>query len=203
MDAFRECAEHGRIGGRIDSQGCTVLVLEPNDRFFAGLTLLGKNQLVKTLRELTMVSPSNHRVSFHSGGEIPVPVPEGLGAVGIKWEKYGTLVDVLPIMLPNRTLRLQCRARLSEIDSSLSFSISGATVPAVRDQEIETEGEVPRGKTLVLAGLVKTVVEYENVEPPASAPKSARHPEALESRNELETVVLITPELPGTHEPPR
>ena len=48
-------------------------MLDPNDRFFSALELLGKKGLVKTLSEPTIGGVSGRPASFHAGGEIPVP----------------------------------------------------------------------------------------------------------------------------------
>jgi hypothetical protein len=204
VDALSEYTQQGVVAApnRFDS---AATVLDPKDRFFSALELLGKRDLVKKLSDPTMVTASNQKASFHSGGEFPIPVPQGAGAIGIEWKKYGTILDFHPVVLRNQTIRLECRALFSEIDSAHSTTVTGTTVPGLRSQEMDTSADVRAGRTLVISGLVQTLTEAENVDAPAAAPneKSDRQRVVRETRNEIETLFLLTPELVSDAAPKR
>jgi pilus assembly protein CpaC len=198
VDALRENTDDAVISalGTFGS-GTACVALAPDDRFFTTLESLAKKGLMKLVADPTIGALSGRSASFHSGGEIPVPESRSLGTTSISWKKYGTQLDFVAIAAPRRMIRLDCRARVSEIDRTLRFVIDGTAVPALRDQEVETSAEVRAGQTLVIGGLVQTYMEAENVELPGSGStgKSDKNHVVQEIRNEVETLFLLTPEL--------
>jgi pilus assembly protein CpaC len=67
-----------------------------------------------------------------------VPIPEGLGSVGIQFEEFGTRMHFLPIVLGNGKVHLEVEVELSEPSSG------GAT------QRAHTAVELERGQTFVM-----------------------------------------------------
>ena len=55
--------------------------------------------MTKILAEPRLVTISGKPASFLSGGEQAVPVPAGLGQVGVQFEEFGTRLNFLPIVL--------------------------------------------------------------------------------------------------------
>jgi pilus assembly protein CpaC len=173
-------------------------VLSGGSEFFGVLEALRQNNLAKILAEPTLVTVSGRPAFFNSGGEFPVPVPQGLGTVAIEYRKYGTQVDFVPIVLGNGNIRLEVRPRVSEIDPSRSVEVMGTSVPGVRLREVDTGVEMMAGQTLAIAGLVQTRVESENRGIPwvSDVPYlGAMFRRVHEENNEVELLVLVTPEL--------
>lgn len=187
-------------GGVVASSAATFLfsVVSGGNEFFGVLEALRQNNLAKILAEPTLVTVSGRPAFFNSGGEFPVPVPQGLGTVGIEYRKYGTQVDFVPIVLGNGNIRLEVRPRVSEIDPSRSTVIEGTSVPGVRVREVDTGVEMMAGQTLAIAGLVQTRIEAENRGIPwvSDVPYlGAMFRRVHEENNEVELVILVTPEL--------
>jgi pilus assembly protein CpaC len=153
---------------------------------------------MKIMSEPTLVTVSGRAASFNSGGEIPVPEPQSLGTISISWKKYGTQIDFVPIVLGNGRIRLEVRPRISELDETQSFNISGTQVPGIKAREADTGVELQAGQTLAIAGLVQTLVQSSNTGLPwiSEVPYlGAAFRNVKETRNEVELLILVTPEL--------
>jgi pilus assembly protein CpaC len=134
---------------------------------------------------------------FQVGGEFPILVPQSLGTSSVDFKKYGTQVDFVPIVLGNGRIRLEVRPRVSEIDESRNVTVGSSSVPGLRVREVETGVEMSSGQTLAIAGLVQTRVEAENLGLPfiSEFPYiGAAFRRVKEQRNEVELLILVTPE---------
>jgi Flp pilus assembly secretin CpaC len=67
------------------------------------LERLEKRERVKILSQPRLVCLSGAPASFLCGGEQAVPVPAGLGQVGVQFEEFGIRVDLLPVLLEGAT----------------------------------------------------------------------------------------------------
>jgi pilus assembly protein CpaC len=179
-------------------------VVDGNNGFFGFLDLLRRNNLAKVLAEPTLVATSGRPASFHSGGEFPILVPQGLGNIAVEYRQYGTRVDYVPFVLGNGRVRLEVRPTVSEVDPSRSVSLGNSTVPALRSRWVDTAVEMRSGQTLALAGLLQTRVESENRGIPwlADLPwAGAAFRRVTETNNEIELLILVTPEFVDAMDP--
>jgi len=166
-----------------------------NSSFFGVLNALRQNDLAKVLSEPTLVTQSGRPAYFRVGGEIPYSVSQGLGAVSIEWKSYGTRVDFVPFVLGNGKIRLEVRPQVSEVDNTRSLV---AGVPAIKVRETDTGVELEAGQTLAIAGLVQTRVEAQNRGLPwvSDVPYlGALFRRVREENNDIETLILVTPEI--------
>jgi pilus assembly protein CpaC len=166
--------------------------------FYGVLEAMRQDNLMKIMSEPTLVTVSGRAASFNSGGEIPVPEPQSLGTISISWKKYGTQIDFVPIVLGNGRIRLEVRPRISELDSTQSVTVSGTTVPGIKAREADTGVELQAGQTLAIAGLVQTLIESQNSGLPwiSEVPYlGAAFRQVKETKNEVELLILVTPEL--------
>ena len=60
---------------------------------------------------------SGRPASFLVGGEQAVPVPAGLGQVGVQFEEFGTRLNFLPIVLGNGKIHLEVEPEVSDLDA--------------------------------------------------------------------------------------
>ena len=169
--------------------------------FFGTLEALRQDDLAKICSEPTLVTQSGRPAYFNVGGEIPYAVSQGLGAVSIEWKNYGTRLDFVPFVLGNGRIRLDVRPQVSEVDNSRS-QVSG--VPAIKIREADCGLELEAGQTAAFAGLVQTRVEAQKRGLPwvMDLPYIGglfRH-ETHES-NEIETLILVTPEIAEALDP--
>ena len=168
-----------------------------NSTFFGFLNALRRYELMKVLAEPTLTTVSGRPAFFNAGGEFPILIPQSLGTVSIQYQKYGTQVDFVPIVLGNGNIRLEVKPRVSEIDSTRSVTINGTTVPGLRVREVDTAVEMKAGQTLALAGLVQNRVESIQ----AGIPWLSDVPylgvpfrKTADTMNEVELLVLVTPQ---------
>ena len=168
-----------------------------NSTFFGFLNALRRYELMKVLAEPTLTTVSGRPAFFNAGGEFPILIPQSLGTVSIQYQKYGTQVDFVPIILGNGNIRLEVKPRVSEIDQTRSVTINGTTVPGLRVREVDTAVEMKAGQTLALAGLVQNRVESIQ----AGIPWLADVPylgvpfrKTADAMNEVELLILVTPQ---------
>jgi pilus assembly protein CpaC len=188
-------------GGTISNVGTGTFnfnVVDGGSAFFGVLDALRQDNLAKVMADPTLVTVSGRPASFNVGGEFPVPVPQSLGTISIEYKKYGTQLDFVPIVLGSGHIRLEIRPRVSEIDESRSLTIAGTTVPGLRSREVETGVEMQAGQTLAIAGLVYYRTEAMNRGLPwvSEVPYlGAAFRKTSEESNEIELLILVTPEL--------
>jgi len=173
-------------------------VLNGSSAFFGVLEAMRNDQLMKVLAEPTLVTVSGRPAFFNVGGEFPILVPQSLGTVSIEFKRFGTQVDFVPIVLGNGRIRLEVRPRVSEIDNTRSVEIDSTTVPGLRVREVDTGVEMEAGQTLAIAGLVQNRVEAQRKGLPwvSDMPYlGALFRKVEEHNNEIELLMLVTPEL--------
>ncbi len=166
--------------------------------FFGVLDALRQDNLLKVTAEPTLVAESGQAASFNVGGKVAYPSPQGLGTVGIEFIEYGTNVNFVPIVLGNGKIRLEVRPTISAPDSANGTTISGTTVPGFLERKADTAVELMAGQTLAIAGLVESRIESENHGLPwiSEVPYlGAAFRTVQENVNEVELLILVTPEL--------
>src|SRR5262249_32143397 len=84
----------------------------PSFPFSAMLSLLEATGLSKTLAEPTLVAMSGQEARFLAGGEFPIPVSTGLGAVGITWKKFGIILNFTPTVVSEGFLHLRLQTEV-------------------------------------------------------------------------------------------
>ncbi|MCS7239006.1 MAG: pilus assembly protein N-terminal domain-containing protein [Thermoguttaceae bacterium] len=173
-------------------------IIDGNDAFFAVLDALRRDSLMQVLAEPTLVTVSGRPAFFQVGGEVPTLAPAGLGTVSVEYKRYGTQVDFVPIVLGNGRIRLEVRPRVSDVDLARSITVNGQTIYAFNTREVDTGVELQAGQTLAIAGLVQTRVEAER----RGLPVLSELPligipfrKVVERTNEVELLILVTPEL--------
>ena len=179
-------------------------VVDGSNGFFGFLDALQQNNLAKILADPTITTVSGRPARFNVGGEFPIIVPSGLGQSTIEFKPFGTQVDFVPIVLGNGNIRLEVRPRISERDDANGVDQNGFRVPALKVREVDTGVELKAGQTLALAGLVQTRVEAQRRGIPyiSDVPYvGALFSDTRESVNEVELLILVTPEFADGMEP--
>lgn len=184
----------GAVAGNTLSFG----LVRPGVSFFSYLEALRRNNLLKVLSEPTLTTVSGRAASFNVGGEFPILVPQSLGTVSIEYRQFGTRVDFVPIVRGNGQIRLEVRPQVSEIDTSRSVTVNNETIPSLRSRWVDTAAEMRAGQTLALAGLLQNRVEAETRSVPVLGDipvLGAAFRRVQEANNEVELLILVTPEL--------
>ncbi|HEY1861562.1 MAG TPA: BON domain-containing protein [Gemmataceae bacterium] len=203
----------GSIGGFVGVGGATSGTLgnpngAPTNLFFAlnkngtniltFLQALKTENVVKLLAEPRIVTLSGRPASFLSGGEQAVPIPAGLGQVGVQFEEFGTRVNFLPVILGEGKIHLEVEPEVSALDANFGTTINGTTVPGRKTQRVHTTVEMEDGQTFVIGGLIQRDFTGSTSkvpilgEIPFLAPVFSSN---TITETEQELVILVTPHL--------
>jgi pilus assembly protein CpaC len=175
------------------------LVLGFNKAGIVGnLGILEGNGLARVLAEPSLVALSGQSASFLAGGEIPVPVPQGLGTVSIQYKSFGVGLTLTPTVLSDDRIALKVAPEASDLDFTNALTLNGATVPALTTRRVDTMVELGDGESFVIGGLVSrnTVSSVDKVPLLGDLPViGAFFKRQSYQQNEKELVIIVTPRL--------
>ena len=164
----------------------------------ADLSLMESNNLARVLAEPTLVALSGQSASFLAGGEIPVPVPQGLGTVSIEYKPYGVGLTLTPTVLSPDRIALKVAPEASELDFTNAITIDSVSVPAITTRRADTTVELGDGESFVIGGLIdrQTVSNVSKVPLLGDLPIiGAFFKNMSYSQNDEELVIIVTPHL--------
>jgi len=165
---------------------------------------LHRNELVKLLAEPTVVATHGRPARFTVGGRVPYIVPGANGQVQVNYQDYGTSIDFLPFVVGPGRIRLEVRPEVSEVDPTRSIVSNGANVTAFTTRYVETAVEMQAGQTFALAGLLQSRTDAKTARTPllgAVPYLGALFRNVQEERNEIELLIMVTPELAEAMDP--
>ncbi len=116
--------------------------------------------LAKILAEPTLTTLTGQEAEFLSGGEFPIPVPQGLDNVTIEFKEFGVGVRFLPVVLGSGNINLKINVSVSELSDSNQVLISPDStrstfiVPALTKRSAQSTVELKDGQTIAIAGLI-------------------------------------------------
>lgn len=155
----------------------------------------------KILAQPTLVSLSGQKAEFLSGGQIPIPTPQG-GAGGstvtIQYKSYGVQLWFIPTVLAGDVIDVQMYIEVSEPDFSVATRVAGFDVPGFFTRTSQNHVRLENGMTFAVAGLLSDDVTYSRV----GVPGLGRLPligtlfrAVNHVRDETEVVIYVTPRL--------
>ncbi len=162
------------------------------------LEALKQEGVAKVITEPRIVTLSGRPASYLVGGEQAIPVPAGLGQVGVQFEEFGTRLNVLPIVLGDGRIHLEVEPEVSSLDAANGTTIDGTVVPGRDTTRINTTVELESGQTFILAGLIQHVVAgtLDKVPVIGDLPFiGAAFSSKSFTDTEVELVILMTPHL--------
>ena len=166
---------------------------------FSGfLDALRNEGLTKILAEPRVVTISGRPASFLDGGEQAIPVPAGLGQIGVQFEEFGTRLNVLPIVLGNGKIHLEIEPEVSSLDPANGTSIGGTIVPGRDTQRTHTTVELESGQTFAISGLVQHKVGGSTSKIPVLGDLpfvGVAFRSVVYNEEEDELLILVTPHL--------
>ena len=164
----------------------------------ADLSLMESNNLARVLAEPTLVALSGQSASFLAGGEIPVPVPQGLGTTSIEYKPYGVGLTLTPTVLSPERIALKVAPEASELDFTNAVTIDGVSVPAITTRRADTTVELGDGESFVIGGLIdrETISNVSKVPVLGDLPIIGTFFKQMSySQNDEELVIIVTPHL--------
>lgn len=169
-----------------------------------GLELLGALDLgerigqVTTLANPNLTALSGETGSFLAGGEIPIPISQGFGAVSVQYKQYGVSLAYTPTVLADGRISLRVRPEVSQLSAAGAVQIEGTTIPALTTRRVETTIELGSGQSMMIAGLLSNNHDNSIDKAPGLGDLpllgSLFRSNAF-TRNETELVIVITPYL--------
>lgn len=164
----------------------------------ANLNLLQSDGMARVLAEPTLVALSGQSASFLSGGELPIPVPQGLGTTTIVYKPFGIGLTVTPTVLAPDRIALKVAPEASDLDYTNALQIDGVSVPAISTRRADTTVELGDGETFVIGGLVSQNISSQVDKIPllGDIPVIGAFFRDLKySRQDKELVLIVTPHL--------
>lgn len=124
----------------------------------ASLKLLETESKAQILANPKVITKSGQQANITVGGEVPVPYANASGGIGAEFKKYGVILNVLPIVIPERknAVDIQISLEVSNPDYSKTVTVSATTIPAMVTRQLMTEVEIKSGETIVIGGLKRS-----------------------------------------------
>jgi pilus assembly protein CpaC len=110
-----------------------------------------------------LVTLPGHEASFLVGGEIPIPVAQGLGQVTITFKDYGVQLKVTPTLLGDGSVESVIAPVVSTLDFTDGVTLNGFVVPALKTSQLSTDVITKAGESIVLGGLLQHI-ESRNID---------------------------------------
>ncbi len=191
----------------LDDEGALVLSDNVN---IAGTASLGgtslsyfidalkANGLLKILAEPNLVCLSGQSADFLAGGEVPIPVPSGLGTTTIEYKPFGVGLKFTPTVLDSGIINIKVEPEVSELDYTRAVTLDSFNVPAISTRRASTVVELGSGQSFAIAGLIKDSLR-ENVHTFRMLGDLPVLGSLFRSsdfqKNESELIIIVTPHL--------
>jgi pilus assembly protein CpaC len=122
---------------------------------------LEQDGTAKVLANPNLVAVNGQQASFLSGGEIPIPILQSVGAgatgaagsVTVLFKEYGAKVDFEPTVIDSNIVSLKVKPELSRPDFQNAIQLAGFLIPSFITRRVETVVEMHEGESLVIGGL--------------------------------------------------
>ena len=191
-------------GGGGDGAGATsgsVFGIFPGANFAIMLKLLRRNGVVTILAEPNIVALHGHQASFLAGGQYPVPSVQrggGAGNTTVQYRSYGVMLDFVPYIMEDETIRLSVAPSVSSIDEGLATTLvpGGDPIPATTNRSVSTTVELREGQTLAIAGLLSVEMDGTTSRIPGLGDLpyiGSLFSNTTHQRVEKELLILVTP----------
>lgn len=144
------------------------------------------------LAEPILSCKSGGTAKFLAGGEIPLPVVNGVGSSSVQFKPYGIRFEVKPRVHRDGVISATISTELSTVDPSIKVG----DLPAFLSRMTETQVNLREGQTLVMSGLISEEgsKSFDKMAGLADIPLLGalfRSKDFREKRSEM--VVLLTP----------
>lgn len=121
----------------------------------SALDLFESEGLVTTLANPNLTALSGETASFLAGGEIPIPLAQGLGQIGVEYKQYGVSLAFTPTVLADGRISMRVRPEVSELTTAGAVTINNFQIPALTTRRAETTVELGSGQSFMIAGLLQ------------------------------------------------
>ncbi len=119
------------------------------------LDLLLTQGHARLLSSPNLLTQPGQEATFLVGGEIPIPVSNGLGTVSIVFKEFGVNLRVTPTILGNGGIEAKISPEISDLDFADGIQINGFTIPALKESKLSTDVITANGESIVMGGLLR------------------------------------------------
>ena len=137
---------------------------------------------------------------FLVGGEVPIPVTQGLGEAMVEYKPYGIKLHIAPIINSAGDISTDIETEVSHIDPSVS--VNG--YPGFLTRRASAQLNVHEGDTIVISGLVDSTASknFDKVPGLGQIPiLGALFRSRSFQRNRTDLVIFVTPVVIGANAP--
>jgi pilus assembly protein CpaC len=159
--------------------------------------LQGRGQL-QSLAEPNLIAYNGQEASFLAGGEVPIPVVQGLGGqVTVVYKEFGVRLNFTPTIAGD-VIRLKLRPEVSTLDFQNGIILSGFRIPALNTRRAETDVELRDGQSFAIAGLMNNTSQTDSQAIPILGKLPIIGPlfrSKADKNEQTELLVIVTPHL--------
>jgi pilus assembly protein CpaC len=159
--------------------------------------LQGRGQL-QSLAEPNLIAYNGQEASFLAGGEVPVPVVQGLtGNISVIYKEFGVRLNFTPTIAGD-VIRLKLRPEVSTLDFQNGIILSGFRIPALNTRRAETDVELRDGQSFAIAGLMNNTSQADSQAIPILSKLpiiGALFKSKADRAEQTELLVIVTPHL--------
>lgn len=152
----------------------------------------------QSLAEPNLIAYNGQEASFLAGGELPIPVSQGLsGQVAIQYKEFGVRLTFRPTIAGDM-IRLKVKPEVSALDFPNGISLGGIRIPALTTRRAETDVELRDGQSFAIAGLMNNSSgeTKEGIPILSSIPIIGQlFKSRATNRDRTELLILVTPHL--------
>jgi pilus assembly protein CpaC len=188
----------------IEDTGFFASLLTGNGLLNLTLDAAKEQGLAKILAEPTLTTLSGQEARFLSGGEFPIPVPQGVNGTTIEFKEFGVGLQFVPVVLGNGQVNLKLAISVSELTNATNVLLraedttSTFLVPSLTKRSATATVELLDGQTMGIAGLIsedlrQAVNKFPGLGSIPILGNLFRSQEFVKGESEL--VILVTPRL--------
>lgn len=180
------------------SNAFTLIANSTTRGILGDISALEGDGLARILAEPTLVALSGQSANFLAGGEVPIPVPQGLGSTAIEYKPYGVGLTLTPTVLSANRIALKVAPEASDLDFQHAITIDGVSVPALTTRRADTTVELGDGESFIIGGLIdrETITNVNKVPLLGDLPIIGAFFKSLNySQTDKELVIVVTPHL--------
>jgi len=153
----------------ITDSGFFTRFLSNNFLFSATINAAKNNGLAKILAEPNLTTLSGQEATFLSGGEFPIPVPQGnLGGTTIEFKDFGIGMGFVPVVLDANRINMAIDVSVSDLATENTVSVGAGieteqrfVIPGLTVRRASSTVEMGDGQTIALAGLLSEKVRED------------------------------------------
>ena len=188
----------------LPDKGLFASFLSGNFMFDLMLDAAKNKGLAKILAEPNLTTLTGQEAKFLSGGQIPIPIANALGAVSIEYKDYGVGLSFVPVVLSNGHINLKLNVSVSELvdTTSLGISVSNTNstfiIPSLTTRQASGTIELGDGQSMGLAGILNDSLRTAINKFPVLGDVpvlGALFRDQSYTKGDTELVILVTPHL--------